>query len=768
MEQYWEYNKEDKIDYSKILFALLSQRFLIISLLILFTGVGVIYNYYQHEIFQTNATLLISKEQSDPSSFINNNDYQFLYNNEADSEDHVSVFKSTLVLNNVVEKLSLNYRYFKINKWKANKLLTKEALPFKFYFKNNKTENESSISFNKEIVIIKINDKSFSFSTNESEFENSLFSYKTKLFNDVGQDTYIIRQFRTIQAVNALKSNFVVAAPKKANTYQISYAGPNKDLNSIILKGLVHGIMENNIIEKKNVYQVSINFIESRINKFSKKIDSLNAIISQYKISNGLYMPETQTNSVLSNLDQIEQKIFKNSLQSELSAKLLNEVKKQNSFNFLPSDISIENENINKMISQFNNIILEKNNLLVEATEKNPLVIQSQEQLIDLRLNILNSLIIYIDKLKMKLNRYNGSKQKSNSLVGLIPKRQVRLINLEKDLLLVSNLHSHLSQKKEEALINLSSLESNIKLINEVDYLLESKTNKLRTLVMFSFLGFILPVGFSFSLFFFRGFYIDEEYLKQKLININFLGVVKFTKENVSNKNKSIQNELLKRIYHNINLQIPKSEKGKSIMITSCIKNEGKTFTAFNLAKFIATRGEKVLLIGTDLGNPDLSKLFNQNNNNFKGLTDIINDTKNEFKELFEEYKVKKNQFDTLFGGTKTYDQISIYNNKKFDDLISYFKEEYDFIIFDSAPILLMVDSLELLEKSDYVVHVFRKNFSSKKLVNYVLDYKEKYKPKNMGYLITDDSKPDKFIEKYGYGYGYGYGYVSGYGSEVK
>ena len=179
MKQDSQHNQEDQIDLIEILFTLLSQRFLIISFLILFTVLGVIYNYYQHEIFQTNATLLISKEQSDPSSFINNNDYQFLYNNEADSEDHVSVFKSTLVLNNVVEKLSLNYRYFKINKWKANKILTKEALPFKFYFKNNKTENECIISFNKEIVIIKINDKSFSFSTNESEFENSLFSYKT-------------------------------------------------------------------------------------------------------------------------------------------------------------------------------------------------------------------------------------------------------------------------------------------------------------------------------------------------------------------------------------------------------------------------------------------------------------------------------------------------------------------------------------------------------------------------------------------------------------
>ena len=212
---------------------------------------------------------------------------------------------------------------------------------------------------------------------------------------------------------------------------------------------------------------------------------------------------------------------------------------------------------------------------------------------------------------------------------------------------------------------------------------------------------------------------------------------------------------------------IPKSEKGMSIMITSCIKNEGKTYTAFNLSRFLASKGKKVVLIGTDIGNPDLSKLFDQKNNKCKGLTNIIGDTENDFKELFENYKVKDKQLDTLFVGTKTSTKINLFNTQRFDDFISYLKGEYDYIIFDSAPILFMVESLELLEKSDYVVHVFRKNFSSKKLVNYVLDYKEKYNKKNIGYVITDDTKPDKFIDKYGYayGYGYGYGYSYGYGA---
>ena len=447
-----EHTNEDQIDIIEILFTILSQRFLIISSLIIFIFLGIMYNYYHQDIFKTNATLLISEDQSDPSSFINNNEYQFLYNNKIDSEDQVSIFKSTLILNKVVEKLGINYRYFKKNRWKANELLTKESLPFEFVLKETNTENKCIIRYNKENVIIKINEHTFSFSKNKNEFENSIFRYKTKYLNNVDQNTYLINQFNKTETINGLKSSYIVNPPKNSNTYGISYSGPNKELNSYILKGIINELIENNIKEKKSVYELSSKFIDLRILKLEEKIDSINLLISNFKIKNGVYKPDTQTNSVLKNLNEVEQQIFKNSMQSELSVKLLNEVEKQNSFELLPTEIGIENENINGMIFQFNKIILEKNNLLVDATEKNPLVIQSQNQLIDLRSNILNSLNIYINKLKMKLNRYNDFKKKSNSRVGIIPIQGAELRNLERDLLLVNNLYSYLSQKKEEAL----------------------------------------------------------------------------------------------------------------------------------------------------------------------------------------------------------------------------------------------------------------------------------------------------------------------------
>ncbi|MDC1179975.1 Wzz/FepE/Etk N-terminal domain-containing protein [Flavobacteriaceae bacterium] len=750
-------NEEDSIDIISLLFILLSNRFKIIISVIIFILIGFSYNYYQQETFKTYSTLFVSEDQSDASSFINNNEYQFLYNNNLDSEDHASLFKSTVVLKGVVEKLGLNYRFYKKNLLKANSLITKESLPFEILFKENFYNNKCIIKYDKDNVVIEINEKTFSFSKNENIFENSIFRYTSKFSNDISQNTYIIEQYKINESVSHLKSKYVINQPKNSNTYGISYSGPNKDLNSIILKGIVDGVIENNINEKKNVYKLSIDFIDKRIYKLEIKIDSLNSLISNFKISNGVYMPEAQTNSALTHISDIEKDLFNTSLQSELSYKLIDEVEKQSSFDLLPTDMGIDNRNINQMVSQFNKIILEKNNLLVDATEKNPLVIQSQEQLVVLRSNILNSLDIYIEKLEVKLNRYNDFKQQSNSIVKVIPEREAELKNLEKDLLIKNNLYSYLSQKKEEALISLSSLESNIKLINEVDYILESTTNKPQILAIFSFLGLALPVGFSLGMFFFRGFYVDIEYLKQNLNNINFLGMLKFSKGDLSIENKAIQNELFKRIYHNMFKINSKSTKGKSIMITSCVKNEGKTYTAFNFSRFLVSTDKKVLLIGADLGNPDLKNLFNKKNT--RGLTDIISDNKNNFKELFEKYKFSENQLDTLFAGTKTSNKNSIFDNNKFDILLSFLYEKYDYIIFDTAPVMLMVDSLKLLPKLDYNIHVFRKNYSSKKFLNFVLDYKEKYKPKNMGYVFLDDTKADKFIDKYGYGSGYGYGY---------
>ena len=122
MELSNQQTNEEQMDVLGILLSILKYRLLIIISILIFFFLGIIYTHYHPDVFNTSATLLITKDESDPSSFLLNNENEFLYNKYIEGEDHASVFNSTLILNKVVENLDLNYRYFKKNKWKANEL----------------------------------------------------------------------------------------------------------------------------------------------------------------------------------------------------------------------------------------------------------------------------------------------------------------------------------------------------------------------------------------------------------------------------------------------------------------------------------------------------------------------------------------------------------------------------------------------------------------------------------------------------------------------
>ena len=747
---------DDEIDFIPLLIEIVRHRFIIILGVFIFSIFGVLYYKLSSDIYTTNATILINDSQSDPSSFINNNQYQYLFENNVDNEDQISLFKSSLILNQLVDDLNLDIKYYRKHLFKQDEQILKESLPFSIEFKNPSQETKYIVEYNNKDVKVIIDDLDFSFLKTNVEFQNKYFKYKLKDLKKTESKKYRIIYLNKQDVIEEIKSKYSIVPIKNSNTYNLSYTGTNKDLNYKILDGIINQIINNNIREKKKVYELSINFINTRTKNLEKKIDSLNFLISNFKVSNKFFEPETQTESELINLIEIDDQIFNNSIQIELSTKLFKELEKQENFTFLPTDIGIENENINKMVNLYNNIIIEKNNLILDATEKNPLIVQYQNQLIELRSNIFKSLNIYIDKLKTKSKIFDNRKQTRNFQVNSFPEMEAELKNLERYIVIQTNLHAFLNQKKEEALISISSLTSNIDVINEVDYLIDKKSKKFYVLA-FPITSIFITIGSIFLIYFIRTLFVDEEFLKQSLKNVNFLGIIRYTTNNSSIKNQSLYYESLRRIFYNIKNQFinPKNE-GTSVMVTSCFKNEGKTFTAFNFSKFLSTLNKKVILIGTDLRNPDLLKFYGEIKQP-KGLTNII--ANNNHISLVSKYKFQRDNFDTIFVGTKTNNVVDIFNSEKFDEIISYLKTQYDYVIFDTAPFMLMADSLELFKKSDYILNVFRKNYSPKKAVNYFKEHINKYNIKNVGYVITDDTKPDKLIDKYGYGYGYGYGY---------
>ena len=113
------------------------------------------------------------------------------------------------------------------------------------------------------------------------------------------------------------------------------------------------------------------------------EIDSLTLETIGFKSDNLIFSPEAQTGLALDNLSTIDQQSFDLSTQKELAISLQSNLKNQEDFSLLPSDIGLASGNVNELVKFYNEMALKRKNLLAGATKRNPVVVQlSEDQLI--------------------------------------------------------------------------------------------------------------------------------------------------------------------------------------------------------------------------------------------------------------------------------------------------------------------------------------------------------------------------------------------------
>ena len=217
--------------------------------------------------------------------------------------------------------------------------------------------------------------------------------------------------------------------------------------------------------------------------------------------------------------------------------------------------------------------------------------------------------------------------------------------------------------------------------------------------------------------------------------------------------------ESIRMLVSNLNYSlINLKSKTKTVLVTSSVKGEGKTIISMNLANSLTSNNKKVILVGADLRNPQLHKYLNIDKNQI-GLSNLI------YKNSLNEYKnhiVKSDNLDILLSGAIPPNPTEILSNN-FSDFIDLLKEEYDYIIIDSAPCLLVSDTFEIADLVDSTVYIFRANHTEKSVCNYIMDIYKTKKFKNLNLVLNGVGSSSSYGYKYGYQYGYQYGYKYGY-----
>jgi capsular exopolysaccharide synthesis family protein len=743
----------------------------------LFICLSIAFTYlrYSIKIHQTTAQIKILDNTHGRMELPS--DLKSLFSNKkVNLDNEIGVLKSQRLLRRVALALNLTTTYYFDGKIKSEELWGN--CPFKVIWLNT----QGRIDPKKVEFSIKLEKDGYKI-VSEDQLSNQIFQFgkKNKVLEQsfilVLEDKLVPKKYAKGQfTINRIPLSFVVedlsnnikveSTTKQSELLSLVLNGENKDKSEAIINSIIDEFNKDGVGDRQIISQRTIDFVNERFIYLISELDSIENNKQAFKKDNDLsYLPEDAKQTV-SRKSITESEYF--SLETQIAlAKLLEDIlKKDGTFELLPSNLDIKNENINLLIADFNKTILERNKVLQSAGSQNPLVLAFSDKLKELKQNILYSIKVLQKQLFVSINNVESLKQDNASLLSSIPAKEKILRSIERQQNIKETLYLFLLQKREEASVSKAITTPSIKV---VDYAISSfkpvAPEKNIIYVVALLLGLLIPFVIIFIMQILDTKIHGKQDFDRLVPEIPVVAEIPFIQKGqqiIKSNDRSLLAEAFRILRTNINYLMPiKTNGGCTVVLTtSSIKGEGKTFVSVNLALTLASMNKKVLLIGADLRNPQLHKYLNIIKKRI-GLSNYLHDTRTDWKSLINEKGFNNEFLDIIFAGSVTPNPAELLSNGRFEELLNILKKEYDYIILDTAPTILVADTLMISQLSDLTVYVTQADYTDKKLLTYSSDLKMQGKLKNMAYVINKVGNSKK-----GYGYSYNYGYDYGYDSD--
>lgn len=252
-------------------------------------------------------------------------------------------------------------------------------------------------------------------------------------------------------------------------------------------------------------------------------------------------------------------------------------------------------------------------------------------------------------------------------------------------------------------------------------------------------LGLALSVGIAFLRFF-----MDDTVRSPRDItrvgNLNLLGIIADTDEDpqvadtrlpIFDAPHSMTAEQFRQFRTRLSNASP-LDTTRSIMVTGPSPLDGKTTVAANLAAGLALNGRKILLVDSNFRRPDVHRLFGVGNDH--GFSDVLNGTA-AFDEVIAPTRVPN--LSIMTSGPKPMNPTELFESQLLIDFIERALEEYDHVVFDSGPLLVVSESVAMAPRVDGVVTVVRAHSESRGLLQRMRDSLRGVKAEHIGVVLN-------------------------------
>lgn len=730
-------------------------------------SVSLCYYYlrYTQPLYEASSTILL-RDESKGRSIDELSTFSDLgiINTKSNLENEIEILKSRTLMQRVCRQLHLNISYSVERS--PLELDLYQASPIEIQSKENDSLfYESSGSF----IYMPLNASEFIIKRNETEKK-----YTYNQFIDLGFGEFRIIKKRE-ESIYANEEIFVsvrpIATVADIYTKKLSIETINAKSNVIrmrvrdavvirakqVLNALTQQYKQDAINDKNQASINTAEFIGERIRFITAELSELEGNAEDFKRKNNLVDIPSETSIYLSTESDFSKLILETSIQLELSKYFYNYLNtEKEETELLPADLGLADETVTLMLEKYNEAVLKRNRVLKGAGPNNPDAIQLKEQLSRSRENIMQSVRNYISILELKVKELGNQQGKIAGKISEVPRKEREYREIERQQNIKEALYLYLLQKREETALALSVSVSNAKVIDEAYSSGSIVAPNRRFLFLLAIIaGLLIPVIVIYVNDLFDTKVLDSKVLKD--LNVPFIGEI--PSSNQKNKlvavvgDKSYFSEAFRLVRTNISFLLKDNlSKGKVIFITSSLAKEGKTFISINLAAVAASAGKRVLIVGLDLRRQKLLTYLklppHEGISNF-----LINSTSTVDKYIIP--FPENEQIDILPSGDIPPNPSELLMKDKLEEVFNYARENYDYIIVDTAPAGLVTDTVLSAKYADCVIYIVRSNHTDKKTLSTPLNFYKENRLPNLAFLLNDVS--DHSLASYPYTYNYSY-----------
>lgn len=569
---------------------------------------------------------------------------------------------------------------------------------------------------------------------------------------------------RPIDAVNYYSRQLTVSTTsKKTSIISLTFKDEDKKRAEDFLVKLIEVYNRDAMDDKNKVTGNTLIFLEERLDSISYELGFVEKHLEQYKQKERLSDLKTNMTLDLNTNNEYEKKLLDVEMQLNMTTYIYNYLMdEKHRFSLLPVNTGISDTELMRLINEYNKELLERERLMNTMKTDNPTLVNQDVRIDALRRNVISSIAGVKDGLNIARTDILRKTNYFNSRIGNMPKQEREFNNIDRQQQIKANLYLMLLERREQAAISLAATMNKARVIDPP--LTADAPIAPRSMMIYAgslFLSCIMTAGIILFGGVFRTRIVSVAEVENTQLPV--IGVIPYTKEGVGVQEgqNGIMEESFRRMRSNLRFLTGEDDK-KCILMTSTVSSEGKSFISINLALTFAFLGCRVLVVGLDIRRPRLAEYFGIKKD--MGMTNYLSEADIRPEDIIFPSGMHKQLFVAPAGPVPP-NPSELLERPKLKEAFIYFREQFDYIIVDSAPVGLISDTLSLNKVTDFTLYVCRIDYTHKNALPEIMELQRSGQLNQISLVVNGGNLAER---KYGYGGRYGYGYGYGYGDNDK